>query len=234
MFDAELIQQLKQTNISIDGEKTKERVKELWNTTSKEEKQTIESLAGVARATVYRIYSTGSISAKLAVAIAQTLNVNPYFLTGEADEQEECTDELLEDLLKKHGYEKKLAADRRKNRRKAPTSSTPENKADELQKTADELAEQFDREVRETLKTAAEEYKREHPAPVAPSPVVPEPDMEPDISEDTLISDITRAFLDSLTEDDMILLLRSIQLRAKSGLPGTAELSEKLKLLLLS
>jgi len=234
MFDAAFIQQLKQTNISIDDEKTKERVKELWNTTSKEEKQTIESLAAVARATVYRIYTTGSISAKLAVAIAQTLNINPYFLTGEADEQGECTDELLDDLLKKHGYEKKLAAERKKQRRKAQSSPDSENSADELQKTADELAEQFDREVRETLKIAAEEYKREHQAPIVPSPVVPEPDMEPDISEDTPISDVTRAFLDSLTEDDMILLLRSIQLRAKSGLAGTAELSEKLKLLLLS
>jgi len=37
-----------------------------------------------------------------------------------------------------------------------------------------------------------------------------------------------------LTEDDMILLLCSVILRAKSGLAGTAELAEEIKLLLLS
>ena len=45
-------------------------------------------------------------SAKLAVPLAQPLNVDPFFLTGEVDEPGECTDALLRKLLLKHGYKK--------------------------------------------------------------------------------------------------------------------------------
>ena len=98
MLDANFIQKLKQTNISIDGAKTKERVEKLWKVAATEQKEAILELAGVIAATIYRVYRTGSISAKLAVPLAQTLNVNPFFLTGQEDKPGEFSDEALRKL----------------------------------------------------------------------------------------------------------------------------------------
>jgi len=103
------IEQLKRTNISVDGPKTQERVEALWKAASAEKKQAILDLAGVIAATVYRAYRTGSISIKLAISIAQTLNINPSYLTGEVDGPGEFSDGLLRELLLKHKYNRIVA-----------------------------------------------------------------------------------------------------------------------------
>ncbi len=109
MLNQATIKQLKQSNISRDGDKTKERVEALWKAASAQQKQAVKSLAGVATQTVYRVYNTGSISAKMTVAFSQALNVNPFYLTGESDERGECSGNALRELLQKHGYRKLLA-----------------------------------------------------------------------------------------------------------------------------
>ena len=109
MFNTEFISQLKQSNISADGEKTKAHVQEVWKAAKADAKKATIKLAGVSINTVYRVISTGSLSAKLAVALGQTLNVDPSYLTGETDEHGECSDTLIKDFLKKHGYGKLLA-----------------------------------------------------------------------------------------------------------------------------
>ena len=106
MLNAGLIQKLKQTNISVDGDKTKERVEKLWKAAAAEQKEAILELAGVITATIYRVYRTGSISTKLTVPLAQTLNVNPFYLTGHEDELGAFSDEGLRKLLLKYGYKK--------------------------------------------------------------------------------------------------------------------------------
>jgi len=109
MLGPALIEQLKRTNISIDGPKTQERVEALWKAAPAEKKQAILDLAGVIAATVYRAYRTGSISIKLVVSFAQTLNINPFYLTGEVDEPGEFSDGLLRELLMKHKYNRVVA-----------------------------------------------------------------------------------------------------------------------------
>ena len=106
MLSAEFIQKLKQSNISVNKDKTKDRVERLWKSATADQKQAVLELAGVITATVYRIYRTGSISAKLAVPLAQALNVSPLYLTGEVDEPGECSVTALRKLLLKHGYKK--------------------------------------------------------------------------------------------------------------------------------
>lgn len=108
MIDENVIKRLKQTNVSVDPAKTKKRVYELWRSSSKAKKRTIEETAGISRATIYRVYNTGSVSAKLAVPMSQNFNVDPYYLIGEADVSNECTDEILIAFLKGLGYEKVL------------------------------------------------------------------------------------------------------------------------------
>lgn len=75
MFDKSIIQKMKQTNISVDMEKTKERAERVWKNASKADRAIVLELADVKGSTVQRAYRTGSISAKLVVALSQTLNI---------------------------------------------------------------------------------------------------------------------------------------------------------------
>ena len=109
MLNASQVQQLKQSNISTDGDATRERVEKLWKAAAAEQKQAVLELADVVSATIYRVYKTGSLSAKLAVPLAQVLNINPFYLTGEADKPGECSEVALRELLLKHGYKKIVA-----------------------------------------------------------------------------------------------------------------------------
>jgi hypothetical protein len=104
MLTAENIKSMKQTNVSVNGDLTIKRVKELFKAASKEHKLAIESLATVKRVSIQRVYSTGNISAKIAVAIAQTLNTNPFYLTGETDKRGACTNDTLGEFLNAKGY----------------------------------------------------------------------------------------------------------------------------------
>ena len=228
MYDANFIQQLKQSNTSKDAEKTMARVKQLWSAASSIDKRTVEELAGVAKTTVYRIYNTGSISAKLAVPIAQVLNVNPFYLTGEADEAGECSDELLREYLSSRGYDKQLAeAEKAKpGKRRKPADAAVvmpevvEEESPAQAETEEEISIRFDAEMRKALDDEAMAISQEEA-------VAPKPNTD-------FTNTKTVVFMDSLTEDDMILLMRSIILRAKSGMPDAVERAEALKRVLIS
>ena len=118
MFDATIIQKLKRSNVSDNAEDTISRVKGLWKNANREQRNSILELSGLTKVSVERAYKTGSISAKLVVAMAQVLNVNPYFLIGESNDAGRCTDEELKSLLLKHGYDD-LVSEQKKVDRKA-------------------------------------------------------------------------------------------------------------------
>ena len=212
MFDESLIQKLKQTNISVDSEKTLQRAKELWSGTTKDDKDAIEKMAGVSRPTIYRIFSIGSISAKIVISMAQVLNVDPFYVTGETDQAGQCSDEIILAFLTRHGYSKLLAsispiaaAHAQKKRRKG--SMPKEEQAQEL------AAMPVDQPTEET-----------------------EPDTQAACHQpiDTAHSPESDHFENTLTEDDMILLLRSMLLRANAGVESAAALVQTITKLLLS
>ncbi len=143
MVGAELIQSLKRTNISVDGEKTKERVARLWKEAPSEIKKHIVEDADVKRVTVYRINNTGIISARLAVALAQRLNIDPYYLTGEKDEAGECCDDVLDRFLREKGYSKQLdvaVAAKRAKRQFRRRETDPDSSVVTASDTAQEAA----------------------------------------------------------------------------------------------
>ncbi len=70
MLNQVIVQKLKQNNISADAEKTKTRATEIWKSASRENQNTILSLAGVARTTVQRAYKTGRRNQKTLQAVA--------------------------------------------------------------------------------------------------------------------------------------------------------------------
>lgn len=104
MVTQELLASLKQVNISHDREKTIERVRNAFFPASRKDKQEIEKLSGQKRTSIYRVAKTGSISAKIALSMAEVLNISPYWLSGESDLQEPCSDALVQSFLESKGY----------------------------------------------------------------------------------------------------------------------------------
>ena len=215
MITEELIRQLKQVDVSKDAEKTKQRASEAWKAASKEEEDVILALTGLARSSVQRAYKTGSISAKIVTVFAQTLNLDPFYLTGEADERGACSEELLRSFLIDRGYEKLLPETQAKPKRR--------------------------RQSKQKVSTQSEMVPAQEAALVAEAP--PEPETIPaqteeavevlcEASEPAPISAETQAFLDSMTEDEILLFVKTILLRAKAG-GKHAEKAQHLKLFLL-
>jgi len=189
MVNAAFIQQLKQSNISKDGTKTGKRVQELWKGATADSKAAVCELAGSAKATVYRIFKTGGISAKLAIALAQVLGVNPRYLTGEADEPGVYSEADAADFLSRLGYEKLLA-----EQEKAVRRATRE--AARLKKEAEAAAAQ-----------------------------------EPDAEEKPVVKEAPVGEI--VTNEDILILLQALEVRAKAGNPDARQLLGQIKILLL-
>ena len=129
MLTPENIQKIKRINVSANGELTKKRTKEVLKAASNAEKRAIDALTGLKRVSLNRVYTTGSISAKIAVAIAQKMNIDPAYLTGEADERGTCTSERMAAFLEAKGYAdiaKKVASAAKRERMKATAASAEE------------------------------------------------------------------------------------------------------------
>jgi hypothetical protein len=104
MLTNENIKKLKQTNVSVDSGLTKERVKAALGAATREQKRRIDSLAGLKRTSVNRVYATGNISAKIALAIAQILELDPAWLTGESDTRGDYSVAVANAFLSAKGY----------------------------------------------------------------------------------------------------------------------------------
>lgn len=106
MLNTASVQQLKQSNISVDNAKTRERIKECYNTATRAQKHEIVSLSGQNRNSLYRAERTGTASAKLILPLAQVMNVSPFYLTGESDDKDRFSDAILLKFLKQYGYKR--------------------------------------------------------------------------------------------------------------------------------
>ena len=218
----ELVSKLKQTNISKDGDITKARVKPLWRAANKVQRETILLNADVKDVSVRRAYVTGSISAKLVAAIARTLNVNPYYLTGQADEAGEYSEPLLVGFLQDHKYDKLLAEagllggpeKKRGRRRTAPAKTVAETEPTPV-------------ETPTAVATAAE--AEEEPAVAEAAATAAQL-----TTADTVITiQIPSAGDVDLSEDEAILLLKAAFLKAKAG-GISAEKARHIRAMLLS
>lgn len=211
MLNKDLIQKLKQTNISKDSEKTKERVRAVWKAFKSERKKEILALAGITKAAVYRVFRLGAVSAKLVIPIAAAADVDPCYLTGASDESGKYSDELAVKLLTELGYSKILSGYEKKPRK--PRGNKAQDSSGDLQKTT--AAQATSENARPTEDTAQ---------PSASFAVEEAGDKAPEPSEATA----------DLTEDEMILLLKSLLLRARLDVSGAGETADKIRQLLLS
>jgi len=216
----EHLKTLKQSNISVDAAKTTERAQQLWKSQKNATKADLLTLADCTGPTVHRIYKSGAIHIKLALAFAQTLNINPYYLTGEADEPGECTEALLAQLLEQHGY-KALAEE-----------LTPPAPAEEAPKPK----RKYTRKPKPVVEEAAPEPEAEaEPAPEPePEPeVVPEPVPEPEAAAEPVAEPEPAAVVD-ITEEDMQALLHSLVILDRAGIASAQEKLAAVKGILVS
>ena len=206
MLTTAQIKSLKQVNISVDPEKTKERVQQVWKAAKNVIKNDTVALAGCSKGTVYRVFDTGSISIKLAIAIGQVMNVNPYYLTGELEDQGSFSEILLLQILDQYGYKELVA---------------------ELAPPAEETVKpkrKYTRKQKSVIEEAV-------PVPEAVEEVVVEPEPEP-VPEPVVVEE--PAPLPDFSEEDMQALLHSLVILSKAGVTEAADKLARVKGILIS
>ena len=212
----------KQVNVSKDAEKTKERIAQDFKAASNADKQAICELSGQVRSSIYRIYNTGSINARLLMAFAQVLNKNPFYYTGETDELEPLDIEHIRKILTDNNYDD-LLAELIKNKRKVSRKPKGETKS----KTPDEppavTTDDENGSMSDTSITAAE--------PLNDFNKITSPVVNDNVKEIINTKEVKLLFSDGpnirkaveeLSEQETVELLRALFIRSKVG--GEAEL----------
>jgi len=216
------LKSLKQVNVSKDAEKTKQRFKEDFSAASAQVKRAIIELSGQTRTSVYRIYNTGVINPRVALATAQELKVSPYYYTGEIDEKAPCNDRLLRAFAEHHYHSKPAAKQAEPAAKKV--AAAPKKRA---KKAAAPPAEKPDEApaLPKTQETAPEQQGEVAAAP----PDEPVQDFEFSLS----CSEEMQQAIAALDTESAVLLLKSLFIRAEAG--GMAEhLADIVKRCLLS
>jgi hypothetical protein len=209
MLSAEQVKGLKQVNVSKDAEKTKERIKTDFKAASAEKKKAIIELSGLQRSTFYKVYERGTASARVILAIAEVLQVSPYYYTGELDERAPIKDADILSFLESLGY----------------AALTEELKTVDSKEAATKPKRAYNRKPKAEPAPAADEPKAKAAPPpeeIAESEEQPAPEEETAI--DTIDVKITlpenpliHETVEALTEEDTAMLLKALFIKGKAG-----------------
>lgn len=209
MLKAEFIKELKQTNVSESMEKTMERLRATWSPLATPEREEILTLAGLKKPSIERAYKTGNVSAKILAAVSQVLSVDPYYLAGKTDEQRPFDDALLIQFLNDVGYEvgKNDVVKSRKPKTQAavPTDAIP------LETPTQHLDDDDSTEANPTDKTETADTQELSPV-LRSSP--DQIDLSVVANEIVKLDKDSLGKLNELTEDDLILMLKSLTVQA--------------------
>jgi hypothetical protein len=213
MVTPELIERIKQVNVSKDSTKTAERVKTAFSSATRKQKHEIERLSGQKRTSVYRVFKTGNLSAKVLLPMAEILNITPFWFTGETDDMDKCSDTLILSFLDGRGYKNLASLAPKRGRKPADAAAAGKKPGRKPRKAAAVEAETAVEEVAAVTETEDEN------AITIPITLSNAPKM--------------REAINKLDAESAAQLLRALYLRAKAG--GNAEqLLDVVKLCLLS
>ena len=156
LLTQEQLKKLKKSNVSKDAEKTKERVNLDFKGASRDEKKAAIALTGQRATTFYRVYNMGIIGARVVLALSQTLNVSPFYYTGETDERGPADDTVIRQFLEDLGYKALLkelneAPPKRKYTRKPKEEAAPVSEAPVQADDPQPLDECDDADMEDTL-----------------------------------------------------------------------------------
>ena len=109
MYDKKVLANFKRTNISKDSEKTKDRIRYAWYDAPLSKRDEILELSGLKKLSIHRVYKTGIVTARAAVAFSQVLSIDPEYLIGVTDEPREYSDDILHRFVTGLGYKVRRA-----------------------------------------------------------------------------------------------------------------------------
>lgn len=214
MLTTELLKELKQVNVSKDVEKTRQRIKDDFSSAPRAVKKEIETLSGQKRHSFYRAYETGSANARIVLAMAQTLNVSPDYYTGQIDEKLPLEENTISHFLSACGYTE-LAEELRAEQAPKQNRARKSKKAEAA-----------------FVRAAAEDAAAAACAPPTAHDAVKETDEDEPMDFSIECNEKIHAKMQSMTEDEAILLLRALFLRADAN-DEAARAAELVKLCLL-
>jgi hypothetical protein len=103
------IARIKQTNVSKDADSTKSALSATWKAAEKTKRNEILALSGVKKPSIERAYKSGNVSAKIVVAMAQVLQIDPVWLAGNSAEARPFEQKQVLTFLAELGYTDKKA-----------------------------------------------------------------------------------------------------------------------------
>lgn len=87
-------------NISVNTDHTKSVLKELWKNSSNHQKLSAVALGSYEGVNVFNpVLDTGKISLQMAIVLAQTFEISPFYITGEQTNDTYFDDAVLNDFL---------------------------------------------------------------------------------------------------------------------------------------
>lgn len=107
MITKEVIRALRhahKTSISVNEELTKERLYADYNGSTYTQRNDAVLLGDTSEGSYKTAFRTGRLSIKPLAALAFTLQVSPYWYSGEAEEKEPYTDELMWNFFCDHDF----------------------------------------------------------------------------------------------------------------------------------
>ncbi len=140
MFDEAILAQLKQVDVSVDKDITKERVEALWKGASLPERKAFLEDNSIKDSNVYRIRTVGAIMPKMALYLSKYFGKNPLYLTCDIDEDTGWSDEALKVFLESKGYTMPTEAPSEKPKRAYKRRAKPEESAVEVTEVVAEEA----------------------------------------------------------------------------------------------
>lgn len=107
MFDTDVIVTLNSKNISLNPDKTKERVVEILTRATKQQRDSAAALGGYNDARSFnKTKASGLISVRMVITLAIVFNLDPHFISADTDVKTEYSEERAKNFLIKNGFRK--------------------------------------------------------------------------------------------------------------------------------
>lgn len=220
-MDDVFFKKLKQVSISADAEKTQERLKEIWENADKENRKELVKNAGPSiYNAIGKISKSGRITAKMTIMLSRYLDVNPFYLIGSADEKAPYSEILLKEFLIKFGY-KTLWKEYEKFLIKFDMKNISEDVDENEEETAADISGPVLTEEAEEAEFYVKDDETEFPG-------MPEDITAPD----TCAAAAPGEAVKSLADEDVLVLMRALLIRAKVN-ADAAKIAGRIKALLL-
>jgi hypothetical protein len=108
MIAIEQLKALKKGNVSVNTGKSKVRIPEAFKKATTAQKDEIINLSGLSKFTFYGASKTGAASPRAVIALAQIMDISPFYLTGESDKKEPCDAAVLLEFFNKCSGNEKI------------------------------------------------------------------------------------------------------------------------------